>query len=84
MGAGERVILTCIQYHVQTDSYWETAEQHGELSSVLSIDDLEGGMWVGGREAQDGGHMYIYDRFSLYGRNQPQCCKAIILQFKTN
>ena len=82
VGRIERVILTCVQYHVQTDSYWETAEQHGELSSVLG-DDLEGwdvGGWEGGSRRR--GHIYIYDRFSLYGRNQHNAAKQLSSNLK--
>ena len=42
----------------------------------------------GGREAQEGGdvgHMYTYRWFMLmYGRNQHNTVKAIILQLKLN
>ena len=55
VGRIERIVLTYTQYHVKIDSYWETAEQHRELSSVLR-DDLD--KWDeewGGREVWEGG-----------------------------
>ena len=45
----------------KTDSKWEVAVQHMELSSVL-CDDLD--MW-GMREAQEEGEMYMYTHIQL-------------------
>ena len=44
----------------KTDSWWEVAVQHKELSLVL-CDDLEGwdGGWAGGSRGR--GYMYMYD-----------------------
>ena len=82
VGRIERIVLTYTQYHVKIDSYWETAEQHRELSSVLR-DDLEGwdlGGWEGGSRRR--GYMYIYDRFSLYGRKQHNTVKQLSSNLK--
>ena len=82
VGRIERIVLTYTQYHVKIDSYWETAEQHRELSSVLR-DDLEGwdvGGWEGGSRQR--GYMYIYDRFSLYGRKQHNTVKQLSSNLK--
>ena len=50
----------CLIYTIKckTDSYWEAAAEHREISSVL-CDHLEGWDREGGRETQEGGDMGI-------------------------
>ena len=60
----------------KTDSQWEAAIEHRELSSVL-CDDLEG--WEG--EAQEEGTC-VYVLLVIVQQRLTQHCHAIILQLK--
>ena len=61
----------------KTDSKWEAAIQHRELSSVL-CDDIEG--WVGGRLKREGIYVYIWLIHVAVQQKLTQHCKAIIFQ----
>ena len=61
------------------DSYWEAAAQRREISSVL-CDHLEGWDREGGREAQEGGDMGIFEYIQMINfviqQKLTQHCKA--------
>ena len=61
----------------KTDSKWEAAIQHTELSSVL-CDDIE--WWVGGRLKREGIYVYIWLIHVAVQKKLTQHCKAIIFQ----
>ena len=70
----------------KTDNQWEFAGWCRELKLVL-CDNLEGWDQVGGgrRFKREGPYLYTYDWFTLmYGRNQHNIVKAIILPLKIN
>ena len=72
-----------LKRHCKTDSQWEAAASHREITSVL-CDHLEGWDREGGSETQEGGDMGIYVYLELIHfviqQKLTQHCKAIILQ----